>query len=184
MGGCGEHRFVTVCSQEKGVPFPFMNDHTQDTLLRAVYRIADSRLQAAGEASLCTENVFCALAASAPDKVSYTQLAEFSNEDFLQAVYLTLLGRPVDTGALHRWRQHLQEPKEVFRSALLHSVLASPEYRSRSVLLTDCPLPVASAVPQLTVAASVQGLPPRLIRLYRMLPPFLQRLAKRIAGKE
>ena len=78
----------------------------------------------------------------------------------------------------------LQEPQEVFRSALLHSVLASPEYRSRLVLLTDCPLPVASAVPQLTVAASVQGLPPRLIRLYRMLPPFLQRLAKRIAGKE
>ncbi len=161
-----------------------MNDHTPDTLLRSVYRIADSRLRAAGEASVCTEDIFCALAASAPDTVSYTQLAGLSNADFLQAVYLTLLGRPVDAGALHRWRQHLQEPQEVFRTALLCSVLASPEYRSRSVLLTDCPLPLASLAPQLTVAASVQGLPPRLIRLYRMLPPFLQRLAKRIAGKE
>lgn len=161
-----------------------MNDHTQNTLLRAVYRIADSRLRAAGEASICTEDIFCTLAAAAPDAISYTLLTELCNEDFLQAVYLTLLDRPVDAGALLRWRQHLQEPLEVFRSALLHSVLASPEYRSRPVLLTDCPLPMASLAPQLTVVTSVQGLPPRLIRLYRMLPPFLQRLAKRIAGKE
>lgn len=159
------------------------NTAPTDTALR-IYRLAAARLYAADMQPVCTEGVFAVLAALAPDHVSYSLFEGLCNEDFLHAVYYALLGRAIDAAALHRWKMQLHLPKEQFRTAVLHTVLASPEYRIRSLPLTDCPLPIASAAPQVTITTAVQGLPPRLVRIYRALPPFLQRMAKRIAGKE
>ncbi len=156
---------------------------SSDTAVK-IYRLAATRLYAADMQPACTEGVFSVLASVAPDHVSYALFDGLCNEDFLHAVYYALLGRAIDTAALHRWQMQFALPEESFRTAVLQTVLASPEYRIRSLPLMGCPLAVAAAVPQVTVTTAVQGLPPRLMRIYRALPPFLQRLAKRIAGKE
>lgn len=154
-----------------------------DTAVR-IYRLAATRLYAADMQPACTEGVFTVLASLAPDHVSYTLFEGLCNEDFLHAVYYALLGRAIDPAALQHWQMQYHLPKEQFRTAVLHTVLVSPEYKIRSLPLTDCSLPVVSVAPQITITTAVQGLPPRLVRIYRALPPFLQRMAKRIAGKE
>ncbi|MGN0647555.1 MAG: hypothetical protein ACI4J3_02860 [Oscillospiraceae bacterium] len=153
------------------------------TALR-IYRLAAARLYAANMQPACSEDVFAVLAAIAPDRVSYGLFEELCNEDFLHAVYYALLGRAIDSAALHRWKMQFHLSRTQFRTAVLHTVLTSPEYRMRSLPLTDCPLPIPATGPQVTITTGVQGLPPRLVRIYRALPPFLQRMAKRIAGKE
>ncbi len=156
---------------------------SSDTAVK-IYRLAAARLYAADMQPICTEGVFSVLAAIAPDHVSYALFDGLCNEDFLHAVYYALLGRAIDTAALHRWQAQFALPEEQFRTAVLQSLLASPEYKIRSLPLMGCPLTVAGTAPQVTVTTAVQGLPPRLVRIYHALPPFLQRLAKRIAGKE
>lgn len=151
---------------------------------KAIFSVADARLQAAGERSLCSQGVFGVLASAAPDAVSYALFDGLSNEDFLQAVYLVLLHRPIDDAAAAAWASRLQQPQLTFRTALLNTVLASGEYRSHFIPLKDCPLPLAVHAPQLTVYVAGQGLPQRLVRVYQRLPRSLQRVAKKIVGKE
>lgn len=161
-----------------------MKTYSDREMAQAIFAAANDRLLAAGERSICSQAVFCALASTAPDMVSYTLFEDLSNEDVLQAGYLLLLRRPVDAAALAVWRTRLDESPQVFRTALFNSLLSSREYRNHPIPLSDCPLPLAVAAPQLTLHMANRGLPQRLIRIYQKLPRSLQRVAKRIAGKE
>lgn len=161
-----------------------MKIYSDREMAQAIFSAADARLREAGEASLCSRAVFCVLAAASPDTISYPLFDGLSNEDFLQSVYLTMLHRPIDDAAKTVWASRLHEPQWRFRTALLNTVLASKEYRNHPIPLTDCPLPLDVHAPQLTVYVASQGLPQRLVRIYQRLPRSLQRVAKRIAGKE
>lgn len=161
-----------------------MKTYSDREMAKAIFAVADARLQQAGEQPICSQAVFCALASAAPDVISYTLFDDLSNEDVLQAGYLLLLRRPVDAAALAVWSTRYDESPQVFRTALFNSLLSSQEYRSRPIPLSDCPLPLAVTAPQLTLYMANGGLPRRLVRIYQKLPRSLQRVAKRIAGKE
>ena len=77
-----------------------MKTYTDDELARRLYGIAAERMQAANRQMPCSEAVFSVLTAAAPDAVSYPAMAQLGNADFLEAAYLLLLGRPLQTIAL------------------------------------------------------------------------------------
>lgn len=161
-----------------------MTKYTDDALARAIYGIADAKMTEIGKKLPVSEDVFSVMTAASPEYVSYAQMESLGNEDFLETAFLLLLGRPIDEGAKNAWQGNLALPKEAFQTAVLNSVLGSPEYQRQNIMLRGCPLPVTLEEPQVTVCVVNQGMPDRLVRIYQKLPKPLQKLAKKIAGKE
>lgn len=160
-----------------------MKTYTDDALARAIYKIADARMQAAGEKMPCSENVFAVTAAAAPDAVQYAELAALENPDFLAAAYLRLLGRPVDPEAGKVWQSSLDLPQLEFQTQVLKTIVRSPEYQKIRIPLYGCPLPLSDEQ-QGNLLISAQAMPERLVRIYQKMPLPLRKLAKKIAGKE
>lgn len=161
-----------------------MKTYTDDALARRLYGIASERMQAAQRNMPCSEEVFSVLTAAAPDAVSYPAMAQLENPDFLDAAYLLLLGRPIDAPAQAAWQPQIELPTQAFRTAVLQTIIRSSEYQKNRIPLAGCPLTLAEDEPQQNLLVSTQTIPPRLVRIYQRMPRFLQKLAKKIAGKE
>lgn len=160
-----------------------MKTYTDDALARELYRLAAERMHAADCEMPCSEDVFAVLTAAAPDGIPYAALAHLENADFLEAAYLLLLERPLDEAARKSWQEQLSLPAEDFRTRVLTTVLRSAEYQHHRVPLYGCPLPLAEDQGQ-NLLISAQALPERLVRMYQRMPRPMQKLAKKIAGKE
>ena len=161
-----------------------MTRYTDDALARAVYSLAEKRMQENGGTLPYSMDVFSVMTSAAPDSVSYPAMEPLSNADFLQAAFLLLLLRPIDDGAKKAWEGRLSLPKTEFQTAVLNSILGSAEYQRSMIPLTDCPLPISTKGPEVKVVTVNQGMPPRLVRIYQKMPKPLRSLAKKIAGKE
>ncbi|MBP0975889.1 MAG: DUF4214 domain-containing protein [Oscillospiraceae bacterium] len=158
--------------------------YTDDELACRLYGLAAERMQAAGRQMPCSEAVFSVLTAAAPDAVSYRAMETLNNPDFLEAAYLLLLGRPVDAPSLDVWKAQFSQPEQEFRTAVLKTIITSAEYQKHRIPLTGCPLMLAEDEPQQNLLISSQALPERLVKMYQHMPRPLQKLAKKIAGKE
>ena len=66
---------------------------------------------------------------------------------------------------------------------MLTTILRSAEYQRNPVPLTGCPLPLMQEDGQNLLIAA-QAMPERLVRLYQKMPRPVQKLAKKLAGKE
>ena len=161
-----------------------MKNYTDDELARRLYGIAAERMQAANRQMPCSEAVFSVLTAAVPDAVSYPAMAQLGNADFLEAAYLLLLGRPLDDPSRGVWEAQLALPEPDFRTAVLKTIIQSAEYQKRRIPLTGCPLKLSDDEPDQNLLISSQAMPERLVRIYQRMPRFLQKLAKKIAGKE
>lgn len=161
-----------------------MKNYTDDELARRLYGLAAERMQAAGRQMPCSEAVFSVLTAAQPDAVSYPALAQLGNADFLEAAYLLLLGRPVDEPARGVWSAQYPLPAQDFRTAVLRTIIQSAEYQKHRIPLTGCPLTLSEDEPQQNLLISSQAMPERLVKIYQHMPRFMQKLAKKIAGKE
>lgn len=160
-----------------------MKTYTDDALARTIYRIAAERMQTAGAKMPCSEAVFSVVTAAAPDRVSYRQLAALDNPDFLEAAYLLLLGRPLDDPSRESWQTSLALPQDEFRTLVLKTIIQSGEYKNNRIPLTECPFALTDGNQQ-NLLISAQALPQRLVRIYQKMPRFMQKLAKKAAGKE
>ncbi|MBP0966287.1 MAG: hypothetical protein J5722_01520 [Oscillospiraceae bacterium] len=160
-----------------------MKTYTDDAFARSIYRIAAERMQTAGAKMPCSETVFSVMTAAAPDKVSYRQFAGLDNPDFLEAAYLLLLGRPLDDPSRESWQTSLVLPQDEFRTLVLKTIIQSGEYKNNRIPLTECPLTLVDGDQQ-NLLISAQALPQRLVRIYQKMPRFMQKLAKKAAGKE
>ncbi len=158
---------------------------TPEALRSRIYKLAESRIEAARAKMPCSAALFEALAAQRPDSVDYTLLKDLDNRDFIEAVFSLLLGRPLDDATRAAWQDRTDSmPQEQFRTAVLRSVLRSAEYQRRMTPLCRCPLPVAEESGQINVQVAPQQMPDRLMRVYRKLPAPMKKLAKKLAGKE
>lgn len=162
-----------------------MKTYTDDALARALYRLAAGRMQTAGAEMPCSEDVFAVQTTAAPDSVPYAAIAAFGNADFLASAYLLLLGRPIDPPALRAWEPQLALSAEDFQARVLKTILRSAEYRQMPAppALTDCPLPLDDA-PEQKMPLTAQTMPKWLTAVYRKMPRPVQRLAKKLAGRE
>lgn len=161
-----------------------MKTYTDDALARTLYRLAAERMQNAGQEMPCSEEVFSVLTNAQPGAVSYRQIAHLNNADFLEAAYLMLLGRPLDDPSRESWKGSLVLPQQEFQIAVLKTILQSGEYRNNRIPLTDCPLHLSDGEVDQNLLISAQAMPQRLVRIYQKMPRFMQKLAKKIAGKE
>lgn len=161
-----------------------MKTYSDDALARKLYGIAAERMQAAQRDMPCSDAVFSVLTAAAPDAVSYPAIAQLGNADFLDAAYLLLLDRPIDAPALALWQPQFELSTQDFQTAVLKTIIRSSEYQKHRIPLIGCPFTLADDEPQQNLLVSAQTLPPRLVRIYQRMPRFLQKLAKKIAGKE
>ena len=159
-------------------------NYTDDALARRLYGIAAERMQTAGREMPCSEAVFSVLTAAAPDAVSYPALEQLNNSDFLEAAYLLLLGRPVDEPSRAVWQAQFSLPEQAFRTAVLKTIVTSAEYQKHRIPLRGCPLTLSEDEPDQNLLISAQAMPERLVKMYQHMPRPLQKLAKKIAGKE
>ena len=161
-----------------------MMKQSAQELRSRIYRLAAERIEAAQGLMPCSEALFEALAAQRPDAADYALLSGLDNADFLEAVFLLLLCRPLDDSTKSAWQPRTETlAAGEFQTAVLRSVLRSAEYQQHQIPLLHCPLPVTDAAPQISVQVAPQQMPDRLVRLYRKLPAPMKRLAKKIAGK-
>ena len=160
-----------------------MKAYTDDALARTIYRIAAERMQTAGAQMPCSEEVFSVMTNAAPDTVSYRQFGHLDNADFLEAAYMLLLGRLLDEPSRQSWQSSLTLPKDAFQTLVLKTIMQSGEYRDKRIPLTDCPLRLVEGDQQ-NLLISAQAMPQRLVRIYQKMPRFMQKLAKKAAGKE
>lgn len=160
-----------------------MKTYTDKALALAVYQIAAARMQAAGCEMPCSAEAFAVISAAAPDAADYSAMAALRNPDFLDAAYILLLGREVDAPAKASWQAQFGLPETVFRTNVLTTILRSAEYQRNPVPLTGCPLPLMQEDGQNLLIAA-QAMPERLVRLYQKMPRPVQKLAKKLAGKE
>ena len=161
-----------------------MRTYTDDVLARRLYGIAAERMQAVQRDMPCSEAVFSVLTAAAPDAVSYPAMETLCNPDFLDAAYLLLLGRPVDEPSKDAWNAQLSMPEKEFQTVVLQTIVRSSEYQKHRIPLKGCPLVLAEDEPQQNLLISSQAMPERLVRIYQKMPRFMQKCAKKIAGKE
>ena len=161
-----------------------MKIYTDDELARRIYGIASERMHAVQRELPCSEEVFSVLTAAKPDAVSYPAMAKLCNPDFLDAAYLLLLGRPVDEPSRAAWNAQLSMPEKEFQTVVLQTIVCSAEYQKHRIPLTGCPLKLAEDEPQQNMLISAQAMPERLVRMYQKMPRFMQKCAKKIAGKE
>lgn len=161
-----------------------MKRYTDDALARAIYRTAAGRMQAAGREMPCSEAAFSVLTAASPEGVRYQDMAELNNADFLETAFLLLLGRPLDDTTRKAWQGNLALPETDFRILTLKTIVQSGEYANRRTPLTGCPFPLAEDEPQGNLLISAAAMPERLVKMYQALPRPMQKLAKKIAGKE
>lgn len=152
----------------------------------ALYAIAERRMTQAGAQMPCSAAVFAVLAQAEPDCVRYPLMRGLNNPDFLEAAFLLLLERPVDPDTKAAWSRQFDLPQTQFQTAVLRSVLHSPEYAAHifSRPLIDCPLPLTDANMGVKVQVAAQPMPERLLRMYQKMPKPMKKLAKKIAGKE
>ncbi len=160
-----------------------MKTYTDDALARTIYQLAAQRMQAAGQQMPCSEAVFSVMTGAAPDGVSYRQIGHLENADFLEAAYMLLLGRPLDEPSRKTWQSSLSLPKQALQTLVLKTIMQSGEYQKSRIPLTDCPFPLFDGE-QKNLLISSQALPERLVRIYQKMPRFMQKLAKKAAGKE
>ncbi len=160
-----------------------MKTYTDDALARTIYQLAAQRMQAAGKQMPCSEAVFSVMTGAAPDGVSYRQIGHLENADFLEAAYMLLLGRPLDEPSRKTWQSSLSLPKQALQTLVLKTIMQSGEYQKSRIPLTDCPFPLFEGE-QKNLLISSQALPERLVRIYQKMPRFMQKLAKKAAGKE
>ncbi|MCQ2417357.1 MAG: hypothetical protein MJ071_06060 [Oscillospiraceae bacterium] len=160
-----------------------MKSYIDQELACALYRLAEQRMQAADRSMPCSEEVYLLLTTATPGIVSYRDMQHLSNPDFLEASYLLLLNRPLDEPARQVWEQNYDLPKEAFHAAVLKTIIQSGEYQHIRTSVTECPLQLCDEEQKNMLVAS-QALPERLVRLYQSMPRPLQKLAKKIAGKE
>ncbi|MBR5723253.1 MAG: hypothetical protein IKX57_06440 [Oscillospiraceae bacterium] len=160
-----------------------MKTYTDDALARTIYQLAAQRMQAAGQQMPCSEAVFSVMTGAAPDGVSYRQIGHLENADFLEAAYMLLLGRPLDEPSRKTWQSSLSLPKQALQTLVLKTIMQSGEYQKSRIPLTDCPFPLFEGE-QKNLLISSQALPERLVRMYQKMPRFMQKLAKKAAGKE
>ena len=158
--------------------------YTTDELARALYRIAGERMQAAGRKMPCSEDAFSVLTAASPEGVRYQDMAGLSNADFLETAFLLLLGRPLDDTTRKAWRGNLALPESEFRALTLRTIVRSAEYAKHRTPLYGCPFPLAEDEPQGNLLISAAAMPERLVKMYQKMPRPMQKLAKKIAGKE
>ena len=161
-----------------------MKTYTDDELARKLYGIASERMHAANRQMPCSEAVFSVLTAAKPDAVSYPAMAKLGNADFVEAAYLLLLGRPIDEPSRATWQAQFAQPEQEFRTTVLKTIIQSGEYQKHRIPLTGCPLSLSEDEPDQNLLISAQAMPERLVRIYQKMPRFLQKLAKKIAGKE
>jgi len=153
----------------------------------ALYAIAAQRMAAAGCEMPCSAEVFAVLSQAEPDRVPYPALSGLCNADFLEAAFLLLLERQVDPDTRTAWQKQFALPSRQFQTAVLRSVIHSPEYAAHLFArpLTDCPLPLTDAeTAAVRVQVAAQPMPERLLRMYRRMPKPMKKLAKKLAGKE
>ncbi len=160
-----------------------MKTVNDDALARQLYRLAAGRMQAAGSEMPCSEEVFSLMTAASPDAVSYPAMRTLSNPDFLEAAYMLLLGRPVDEPSREVWQGSIPLPQTEFQTLVLKTIVQSAEYRKHPVPLMGCPLTLSDGEQQ-NLLISAQAMPERLVKMYQKLPRPMQKLAKKIAGKE
>lgn len=160
-----------------------MKTYTDDALARTIYQLAEKRMHAAGQQMPCSEAVFSVMTGAAPDGVSYRQIGHLENADFLEAAYLLLLGRPLDEPSRQTWQGSLSLEKQELQTLVLKTILQSGEYQKSRIPLTDCPFALFEG-DQKNLLISSQALPERLVRMYQKMPRFMQKLAKKAAGKE
>ena len=162
-----------------------MKNYTDDALACAIYQLANGRMQAAGQKMPCSEAVFSVMTNARPDYVSYQDIAHLGNADFMEAAYLLLLRRPLDEPTAKSCQENMHLPAREFQAMVLKNILDSDEYRKRNIPLTECPFVFTEPKPMPVLLTWEQPvIPQRLIRMYQKMPRFLQKLAKKIAGKE
>ena len=160
-----------------------MKTYTDEALSRAVYGIAAERMHQAGAEMPCSEDVFAVLTAAQPDAVRYDEIAALGNADFLEAAYYLLLRRPLDAPSRADWQGKLSEPAPQFQTLVLKTILHSAEYQRYRIPLTGCPLPLAEESGRNLMIAA-QAMPERLVKMYQKMPRPMQKIARKIAGKE
>ena len=74
-------------------------------------------------------------------------------------------------------------PKQELQTLVLKTIMQSGEYKSNRIPLTDSPLQITDGEQQ-NLLISAQAMPQRLVRMYQKMPRFMQKLAKKAAGKE
>jgi hypothetical protein len=105
------------------------------------------------------------------------------NRTFLETAYIAFLQRPVDDKAYENWSKRFSEPEDVFRNAVILTLVSSQEFANAVITVENNIYSTENMVNSGTASAgSAVRWPEKLLRLYRKQPEFIKKAVKKSMG--
>ncbi len=98
-----------------------------DNIYAKLYDIVADRLQEYGLSMAGSKETFCYSVEMEPGICDGKQLEKMENPMFLEAVYLGMLNRLPDEGAIAEWQYEMNKDADKFRQGVLNEIIPSTE---------------------------------------------------------
>lgn len=163
-----------------------------------IYNIVELQLKENSRSMPCAKNTFLYAVNAEPGICDGKALCAFEKEEFLQAVYVSLLKRLPDQEAEQAWEYFIKtKSNEEFREVLLDALIFSPESITKGTCMKDnrivsarlrqqrCLLQILSGeVEQVAELSTKQKIKESLYKVYLRLPIGLKKVIRKLMGKD
>lgn len=159
-----------------------MNDQE---MYSSIYDIVQKNAGDAGSELETSKDCFLCITASEPSRVDVLKLSEEKdNMTFLRKAYICMLKRIVDPAALESWKLSADLSPEEFQLRCVNGLKLSEEFFLTHVKLENNIYATNNPVTGAPAAApgSSVTMPEKLMRMYRKMPDFMKKAARRVMG--
>lgn len=151
-----------------------------------IYDIVDENINNAGQKLRISKELVLSTALMKPGQVDILKLSrERNNETFAKKAYIFMLNRQIDGAALKALKPQFKLPPEEFQHNLISSIKTSEEFFKNQVkMYNNIYSENTSFGGRLAGIGRPGGIPvsERLMKVYRKMPPFMKKAAKKILG--
>ncbi|MDO4862941.1 MAG: hypothetical protein Q4A05_02120 [Ruminococcus sp.] len=152
----------------------------------AVYDIVDENMNKTGQKLRISKELVLSTTIIKPGKVDILKLSrERNNETFVKKAYIFMLNRQIDGEALRAWKPQYKLPPEEFQHNVVATIKGSEEFFKNQVRMYNNIYSENTAFGgRLSGIGRTAGIPvsERLLKVYRKMPPFMKKAAKKVLG--
>lgn len=150
----------------------------------ALIQIVDNNLQKAHKELEFSQEAFLISVESKPNVINMSLWSDLDQEVFLEVAFMQLLKRVPEKEVITYWKK--REPsltKEAYQSAVIESIINSEEFAIKKVVISNniyCDIKEKQRTIIINSNSEINNYVEKLVMVYRRMPLFLRKLAKKI----
>lgn len=153
-------------------------------IYNSLIHIVEKNLQNVQKKLEFSPEAFLISVQSKPDIINMSLWSDLDPDIFLEVAYMHLLKRVPEKEVLNYWEKRKQSmTKTAYQSAVIESIINSEEYSIKKVVVSNniyCDVKEKQRTIIVNTNSEINCYLEKLVKVYRRMPLFLRKLAKKI----